>query len=56
MDYKIKTHKVVLSSDVFRSCLFHSYLTSAEEIAGLLLGYVETETTCNNYIIVIYLE
>jgi hypothetical protein len=31
--------EVVITSDVFRSCLFHSYITQAEEIAGLILGF-----------------
>lgn len=26
---------------MFRSCLYHSYLTQSEEIAGLLLGFKE---------------
>ena len=33
--------EVVITSDVFRSCLYHSYLTQAEEVLGLLLGYKE---------------
>lgn len=34
--------EVVVTSDVFRSCLYHSYLTQSEEVAGLLLGNQES--------------
>ncbi len=33
--------EVLITTDVFRSCLYHAYLTQAEEVAGLLLGYKE---------------
>ncbi|CDW81186.1 lys-63-specific deubiquitinase brcc36-like [Stylonychia lemnae] len=33
--------EVIITSDVLRSCLFHSYLTQSEEVAGLLLGFKE---------------
>ena len=35
---KTDISEVRVTSEVFRSCLFHSYLTQSEEIAGLLLG------------------
>jgi len=30
--------EVLVTSEVFRSCLYHAYLTQQEEVAGLLLG------------------
>lgn len=30
-----------MTSDVFRSCLYHAYLTQSEEVAGMLLGRQE---------------
>eukprot|EP00347_Sterkiella_histriomuscorum_P018348 403345851 len=36
-----KPAEVQLTSDAFRSCLYHAYLTQSEEVAGLLLGYRE---------------
>ena len=42
MDYHAtEVSEVLVTSDVFRSCLYHAYLTQAEEVAGLLLGNKE---------------
>ena len=34
--------EVIVTSDVFRSCMYHAFLTEKEEIAGLLLGFKST--------------
>lgn len=41
--HKTDVTEVRVSSDMFRSGLYHSYLTQSEEIAGLLVGFKEYE-------------
>ena len=38
MEFRLRIKEVVITSDVFRSCFFHSLITSGEEVAGLLFG------------------
>ena len=54
MEGNLRIKEVVITSDVFRNCFFHSMVTSGEEIAGLLFGEYAEDFTKFECIVKIY--